>query len=430
MLTYSQSIQLLLELERLGMKFGLEGISRLMKELKNPHKKFRSVHIAGTNGKGSTASMLAAILTAAGYRTGLYTSPHLLNFEERIRIDGSPIPRKAVVDLSTRLSRSIKKYHPTFFEATTAIAFAYFAEEEVDIAIVETGLGGRLDSTNVLRPLASVITNVGLEHTELLGNTLEKIAFEKAGIVKEGVPCITGIRNSRILSVVKSACKEKHAPLTLGTTYKTRIWESTLKGTLLDITLGDASYKRLWISLPGLYQLGNLGPVLATVQTLQQHSKFIVNEDAIRTGLSRVQELSGLSGRLTAIHEAPLIIADVAHNADATRSLVETWKRLKMQKPVVVFGVVRDKDYSSMVHEIARVAEQAVTVAARTPRSRPASDLAAAFEREKCKTVAALSVEEGMRIAIQLAGRGGTILVTGSHFVVGEAMAALGRKRA
>jgi dihydrofolate synthase/folylpolyglutamate synthase len=430
LLTYSQSIQLLLELERLGMKFGLEGISRLLKELKNPHKKFRSVHIAGTNGKGSTASMLAAILSAAGYRTGLYTSPHLLNFEERIRIDGRPIPKTEVADLTSRLARSIKKYHPTFFEATTAIAFTYFAEKEVDIAIVETGLGGRLDSTNVLRPLASVITNVGLEHTELLGNTLEKIAFEKAGIVKEGIPCITGIRDGRVLSVVKRACKERHAPLTLGTTYKTRIRESTVKGTLLDITSGDMIYKRLWVSLPGLYQLGNLGLALATVRALHKHSKFIMNEAAIRNGLSRVQELSGLSGRLTTIHEVPLVITDVAHNADATRSLMDAWKRLKMQKPVVVVGVVRDKDYSSMVHEIARVAEQVVTVAARTARSRPASDLAAAFDREKCKNVAALSVEEGMRLAIHLAGPDGTILVTGSHFVVGEAMAALGRKRA
>lgn len=429
LLTYSQSIQLLFGLERLGMKFGLEGISRLLKELKNPHRKFPSVHIAGTNGKGSTASMLAAILTAAGYKTGLYTSPHLVNFEERIRIGGKVIPRITIATLTSRLQGSIKKHQPTFFEATTAIAFAYFAEQEVDVAIIETGLGGRLDSTNVLRPLVSVITNIGLEHTEILGDSIEKIAFEKGGIVKGGTPCVTGIADTRALLVLKRICRQNHAPLVLGTRYHARVRESNLNGMLLDFTLGKTSFKKLQISLAGQYQIGNLGVALATVQTLKSVSQLAIDEEAIRAGLSAVQQMTGLSGRLTVIRENPLIIADVAHNSDAMRNLCDAWKRLKKEKPIVVFGVVKDKDYSSMVHDLARIADQAVAVAAHTTRSRPASDVAAAFEREKCRTRAALSVEEGIRLAIQLSGNDGTILVTGSHFVVGEAMAALGRKR-
>ncbi len=412
------------------MKFGLEGISRLLKELKNPQTKFPSVHIAGTNGKGSTASMLAAMLTSAGYKTGLYTSPHLVDFEERIRIGGKAIPRNAVAELTNRLQKSIKKHPPTFFEATTAMAFAYFAEEGVDIAVVETGLGGRLDSTNVLRPLVSVITNIALEHTEILGDTLEKIAFEKGGIVKEGTPCVTGITNPKSLSVIRKICRQKHAPLVLGTIFKARVRESNLSGTVLDFTIGELSLKKVHLSLAGRYQIGNLATALTVVQTLRNTSQFAVSQEAMRTGLSTIQRSAGLSGRMSVLQENPLIIADVAHNVDAMRNLCDTWKRLKKEKPILVFGVVKDKDYTSMVHDLAHIADQTVAVAARTPRSRPASDIVAAFEKEKCNIIAALSVEEGIRLAIQLAGNNGTILVTGSHFVVGEAMAALGRKRA
>jgi dihydrofolate synthase / folylpolyglutamate synthase len=412
------------------MKFGLDGISRLLKELNNPHRKFPSVHVAGTNGKGSTASMLAAILTAAGYKVGLYTSPHLVNFEERIRIGGRVIPRKTVAQLTNRLQASIKKRQPTFFEATTAIAFAYFAEQEVDIAIIETGLGGRLDSTNVLRPLVSVITNVGLEHTEILGDSIEKIAFEKGGIIKRGTPCVTGISETRALRVLKRLCKQNHAPLIPGTRYRARVRESDLSGMLLDFTIGKTALKKLQLSLAGQYQIVNLGVALAAVQSLKDVSQLAIGEGAIRAGLAAVQQLTGLSGRLTVVQEHPLVIADVAHNSDAIRNLCDTWKRLRKERPIVVFGVVKDKNYSAMVHDLARIAGQAVAVAAHTVRSRPASDVAAAFEKEKCRTRAALSVEEGIRLAIQFAGNDGTILVTGSHFVVGEAMEALGRKRA
>ena len=430
MLTYAQSIQLLFGLERLGMKFGLRGISRLLSELKNPHTKFPSIHIAGTNGKGSTASMIAAALTAAGYRTGLYTSPHLVNFEERIRIGGKTIPRKAVTELANRLQGSIKKHSPTFFEVTTAMAFAWFAEEEVDIAVVETGLGGRLDSTNVLRPLVSVITGIGMEHTEILGDSLEKIAFEKGGIIKKGVPCVTGISEKRPLGIIRKICRQNRASLVIATHYRAKVRESNLDGTLLDIVAGRTSLEKLRISLAGTYQIRNLAIVLETLQTLASTSEFEVQEVALRKGLSAIQQFTGLTGRLTVLGERPLIVADVAHNSDAMRNLCDTWKRLKKNKPIVVFGVAKDKDYTSMVRDLARIGDQAVAVAANTSRARPASDLVAAFERHKCKTRAALSVEEGMRLAIQLAGNDGTILVTGSHFVVGEVMAALGRKRA
>ena len=374
--------------------------------------------------------MIAAVLTAAGYRTGLYTSPHLINFEERIRIDGKPIPKKAVAELTSRLRRSIEKHPTTFFEATTAIAFAYFAEEKTDIAIIETGLGGRLDSTNVLRPVVSVITNITLEHTEILGDSLEKIAFEKAGIIKEKTPCITGIRNNRALSVVKKVCSERHSPLVIGSNYKSIIRKASLEGTLLDLKIAGTEYKRLWLSLPGFHQIDNLGLALSTIKELRGRAGIDIPEEAIRGGLGQVRELTGLAGRLSIVQDKPTVLADVAHNADATRNLLGSLKRLKLKKPIIVFGVVKDKDYVRMIHDLAQVAGEAIAVSARSSRSRSASDVAAAFEREGCRTRAALSVEEGVKVALHLAGKGGIILVTGSHYVVGEAMQALGRKRA
>jgi len=411
------------------MKFGLEGIKRLLKELKNPHRAFPSIHIAGTNGKGSTSSMLASILSAAGYKTALYTSPHLVDFEERIRINGRMIPRGAVARLTTQLKRSIGRNNPTFFEATTAIAFAWFAEQEVDIAVVETGLGGRLDSTNVLNPLCSLITNIGLEHTEILGNTVAKIAFEKGGIIKPKTPCITGVDDPKALAVIRKICREQRAQLFSASPFKARVRSAGLGGTVVDFSIDKTAYPKLQLSLAGHHQLSNLAIALKAVHVLRNATSFEISHEAVYAGLSSIQERSGLLGRLSVVHENPLIVVDVAHNPDATWNLLNVWKRLKCRKPVLVFGVVKDKDYMTMARTLARLAERVIVVAARTPRSRPASDIAAVFERLNCETHAALSVEAGVNLAMNLAGAGGTVLVTGSHFVVGEALEALRRKR-
>ncbi len=430
MLTYPESLRLLLSLERLGMKFGLEGITRLLSALGDPHKTFPTIHIAGTNGKGSVASMLAAIFKAAGYKTGLYTSPHLVSFEERIRIDGRPISQKAVAAIVTKLRPLIRKHRPTFFEATTALAFKHFAEEVVDIAIVETGLGGRLDSTNVLRPLVSIITTVSLEHTEILGNSIEDIAGEKAGIVKKNTVCITGIRNIKALKILRNVCKAQNAPLSIATNYRLKVRKSSLEGSLLDIDVGELSFKQLSVSLPGHFQFGNLALVLQTVNQVHKMGEYALGEDAVREGLAHVQELSGLTGRLTTVLEKPLVVVDVAHNAEAMAQLVDTLRRLGKKRVTVVFGVMRDKDCAAMVRHLASITEQAIAVAARSERSRSASDVAAAFADEGCSVRAALSVQEGVHLALETAPKKGLILVTGSHFVVGEALPVLTRKKA
>jgi dihydrofolate synthase/folylpolyglutamate synthase len=430
LLTYAESLRLLFQLERLGMKFGLEGISRLLKGLSDPQEKFRTVHVAGTNGKGSTASMLAAMLTSAGYRTGLYTSPHLVRFEERIRIDGKPISKAAVAKLTSRLRKPILKNHPTFFEATTALAFAHFADEEVDIAVVEAGLGGRLDSTNVIKPIVSIITNVGLDHTEILGDTVEKIAFEKAGIIKRGRPCITGVQDPGALAVIKRAAREKKSPLVVATDFSVKVRSSGLEGSSIDYKSKDVGLRNLKLSLPGRYQLNNLAVALSAVEVLKTSAGIDVPELALRAGLSNVQGLTGLAGRLTLLQEQPRVIADVAHNPDAVRNLVHSMRGFKIEKLVTVFGVLKDKDYLPMVRDLGGVSSEVIAVAPRSERARSASDVAAAFQREGNRVRAALSVEEGVKLALGLAGNRGAILITGSHYVVGEAMSLLARKRA
>ena len=412
------------------MKFGLEGITTLLRGLGDPHKNLTTIHVAGTNGKGSVASMLAAIFTAAGYRTGLYTSPHLISFEERIRIDGKPISQKAVAKIVTRLRPLIRKHRPTFFEATTALAFEHFAEREVDIAIVETGLGGRLDSTNVLRPLASIITTISLEHTEILGDSIEDIAREKAGIIKKGTVCISGVRDIKGVKVLRKACREQNAPFLAATNYQISVRKSSLRGTLLDIAVGEVSFKRLSVSVSGRFQFGNLAVVLQTVNQVRKMGRYALGDDAVREGLAHVQELSGLMGRLTTVLEKPRVIVDVAHNAEAMAQLVDTLRQLGLKKAIVVFGVMKDKDHASMIRDLASITEQAIAVAAQSERSRSASDVAAAFADQGCRVRAALSVQEGVHLALEAAAKKGLILVTGSHFVVGEALPAFARKRA
>jgi dihydrofolate synthase / folylpolyglutamate synthase len=411
------------------MKFGLEGISRLLRGLGDPQKQFRAIHVAGTNGKGSVASMLAAIFTAAGYKTGLYTSPHLERFEERIRIDGKPVPQRSVASLVTTLRPSLRKFKPTFFEATTALAFTYFAKSNVDIAIVETGLGGRLDSTNVLRPCLTIITGISLEHTEILGNTIEEIAGEKAGIIKKGIPCVTGAVDAKAVKVFRRACRKQNTRLIVASAKTIAEKKCTLEGTQVDAVVGKSPLEDLVLSLPGHYQLRNLAVVLEAVNQVRASGDYTLADDSIREGLANVREFSGLTGRLTIMSKKPLAVVDVAHNAEATGQLVDTLQRLGFRKATVVFGVMKDKDHVGMIHSLAAITDHAVAVAARSARSRSASDVAATFAKEGCKVRAALSVQEGVRFAFESAPKKGLILVTGSHFVVGEAIPAFNRKR-
>jgi dihydrofolate synthase/folylpolyglutamate synthase len=428
--TFPESVRFLYGLEKFGMKFGLDGISTLLRSIDNPHRSFPCIHVAGTNGKGSTSSMLASIFTTAGYRTALFTSPHLISFTERIRIDGKPIPTKEVVRITNLLTRQIRRQRATFFEATTAMAFKYFADSKVDIAIIETGLGGRLDSTNVVIPLVSVITNVSMEHTEILGESIEKIAWEKGGIIKRNIPCVTGIQTAKPLRVLRKIARTRKAPLFVMPVERLKIRSSTLSGITVETEVGDRLYKNLRISLAGKHQAMNAALVLQTLDILKRQEKYIIKESQIRRGLNDIQQYSGLQARLSIVQRRPLIIADVAHNHDGVRRMVESLKDLGIRDVCLIFGVVRDKNYESMIASLKQITRYAILATPATDRARSLSDLVLEFERQDIKVVEAVShVGKAVERALVLAAKKMPILITGSHFVVGEALSALRRRK-
>jgi len=410
------------------MKFGLRGIRILLTSLDHPEEHFSSIHIAGTNGKGSTASMIAAICTAAGYRTGLYTSPHLVSFNERIRINGKSISSKAVARLTTVIGPAIERNNCTFFEAVTAIAFKYFAESQVEIAIVETGLGGRLDATNVLRPLVSVITTIGLEHTQILGSSLEKIAFEKGGIIKKGVPCVAGVKSQKGIRVLRNICVQKKSQLMRMQPKNILVRQSSLDGLFVDFCIAGKTFRNVRVVLAGKHQAMNALLAINTVECAAQRSNFKVNEKAIREGLGHIRRFSGIHARLSVIQRNPLVLADVAHNPDAMIVLCASLRRLHLGKIHVVFGLMQDKNYRAIITTLRQVAKSVFVVEARTDRSRSAVELAQEVRRVGVPVKEFHNVNDGVSSALRQCD-GIPILITGSHFVVGEAIAFLNKEK-
>lgn len=382
------------------MKFGLRNINALLRYCGNPHRKFKSIHVAGTNGKGSTSSMIAAILTAAGYKVGLYTSPHLIKFNERIRINGRMISDADVAQYTKKLKPQIHKVKSTFFEATTAIAFQYFADQHVDIAVIETGLGGRLDSTNVIKPIASVITSIGKDHTEHLGNTLEAIAKEKAGIIKQNVPVILGNIKGRALNVICSAAKEKRAPVVSSS----------------HIRLPTA----INLQLKGKHQIVNAKMALAAVAVASKY--LLVGDYAVRQGLEHTVKYTGLRARLELIKKRPAVLLDVAHNPDGIKILVSELQKLPYKKFVVLFAVMKDKDYTTMLRHFKKLHHVIIATQPATERALPSAELFRSmkglFFNAYHEPNIAMAIAKGKR----LAGKKGLLVITGSHYLVGEAL--------
>lgn len=326
-----------------AFKANLDNTTKLCTLLDNPQNKFRSIHIAGTNGKGSTSHMLAAILQTAGYKTGLYTSPHLKDFRERIRINGEMISQQAVIDFVAGYQPDFEQIQPSFFEMTVALAFDYFAKEQVDIAVIETGLGGRLDSTNIITPLLSVITNIGWDHMNLLGDTLPKIAGEKAGIIKSNIPVIIGERQDEVADVFANKAREQNAPIV----FASDLYYAEAKGgdnNLREVELTFADEKlTVQLDLTGSYQLKNIKTVLATVNELRSQG-FKITDDDIKTALRQVKTLTGLHGRWETLSTSPLTICDTGHNPDGIAEVLKNIANIKYQQLHFVIGMVNDKD--------------------------------------------------------------------------------------
>ncbi len=319
--------------------------------LRHPHLSFPSIHIAGTNGKGSTSNMLAAILQSAGYKTGLFTSPHLKDFRERIRVNGHLISKKYVSAFVQKHQSAFEKIEPSFFEWTVALAFDYFRYCKVDVAIIETGLGGRLDSTNIVTPMLSVITNIGLDHTNLLGNTLSKIALEKAGIIKHNVPLIVGEKQKNIQSVFVKKAKELKATLSFAEEkFSIKNVKQSVAFMHMDIHREGVLYaKQVKIELAGNYQKKNILTVFNVVEQLQQ-AGYKLPISAVRNGLEKVKSLTGFRGRWEVMGKKPLIVADTGHNIDGIKEVVRQINSIKYDQLHIVLGMVADKDISSILN--------------------------------------------------------------------------------
>ena len=416
-MTYSEAIQFLYDLRLFGAKFGLENTFKLAALAGNPQDRLRFIHVAGTNGKGSTCAMLESIYRAAGLRVGLFTSPHLVSFRERIQVNRQLISEAEVVRLVGELQPLLKQFpadhHPTFFEVVTVMALKFFAEQKCDLVIWETGLGGRLDATNIVVPLAAVITNIALDHQQWLGDTLEKIAAEKAGIIKPGVPVITAADEPEALAVIEKMAGEKSAPLIkVGQASSLSPSEETKKSETGKMPVPP---------LPGEHQRLNAALALATVGALQ--SKIFVNHAAIRTGLETVN----WPGRLQLVTRpsGQKILLDGAHNVAGARVLRQALeKHFGGTGRTLVLGVLQDKDWRHICETLAPLAARILTVPVSSERTADARELAAA-----CRAVnstAEIVACDSLREALGKIVSDDFVVVTGSLYLVGEALESFG----
>ena len=328
-------------------KANLDNTLQLDEYFRHPHKNFKTIHVAGTNGKGSVSHMLASILQQAGYKTGLYTSPHLKDFRERIKINGEMVSEQYVIDFVRHHADLFSRVKPSFFEMTVAMAFKYFADSQVDIAVIEVGLGGRLDSTNIITPLASVITNISFDHMALLGNTLEKIASEKAGIIKPGIPVVIGTRDKTYDFVFEQKAQTCETPIE----FASDNWTTTINidGSFQLTRKNGWHFDHLTSELKGLYQRKNIPTVLETIPVLQQ-AGLKISDQQVRQGIERVVTNTGLFGRWQTLSNQPLTICDTGHNIDGLTEITQQLKQCRYRKLHFVIGMVSDKDIDSVLH--------------------------------------------------------------------------------
>ena len=394
--------------------------------LGNPQSKFKSIHIAGTNGKGSVSHILAAILHKAGYKTGLYTSPHLFDFRERIKLSDDSgglkeIPEQFVIDFTERIKPEIGKIEPSFFEITVAMAFEYFANEKVDIAIIETGLGGRLDSTNVVTPELSIITNISADHTQMLGNTLAEIATEKAGIIKNGIPVVIGETNFETETVFQKTAFEKNAPIFFADRERT-VADWKWEHHLLKVSVTQSHQidsKQYQLDLTGLYQTKNLLTVLEAV-TQMRNQGWQIEEHDLSAALQHTKKISGLKGRWEILNPSePMVIADVAHNEAGMKELVQQIELTPHQNLHIVFGMVKDKDIDHILALLPKSATYYFTKA-QIPRALDEEVLQKQAARHQLQGKVYSNVNLALYATSLHAKKDDLIIVCGSIFLVGE----------
>lgn len=402
-------------------KPNLDNIISLCDAIGNPHLQFKSIHVAGTNGKGSCSHMLASALQLNGYKTGLYTSPHVIDFRERIRINGIEIPKENVIHFIDETKSLIETLQPSFFEITVAMAFHYFAKEKVDIVVVEVGLGGLLDSTNIITPEVSVITNISKDHTNLLGNTIEEIATQKAGIIKDNVPVVIGETQLETEKIFFSKTIHQHSQIffadKLYTVVHHEIIEGKMKLKIMNYT--TLSIQDYWLDLMGEYQIKNIKTVLTTIDVLKSLG-WKINNDVVMNALSKTKKTTGLKGRFDVVSEKPKIVFDVSHNEAGISELVKQLGKLKYEKLYIVLGFVSDKDVQKVLSMFPKNAYYFFSQA-QIPRALPYLELHKIGIENHLNGEAISTIAASLQQAINLANEADVILVTGSFFNLEEA---------
>ena len=403
-MNYQDTIQYLYNstpvFEHVGASAYKEGLSNswaLDEHFNHPHTKFKTIHVAGTNGKGSCSHTIAAILQAEGYRVGLFTSPHLVDFRERIKVNGDCISQEYVMDFVENERSFFEPLHPSFFELTTAMAFKYFADSHVDIAVIEVGLGGRLDCTNIITPILSVITNISFDHTQFLGDTLEKIAMEKAGIIKRDIPIVIGETTPETRNVFIQKAKEMNAPIFFAEDYNNPI------------------ANELDFELKGSYQLKNKQTILCAVS----HLPLSISPSSIKEGLSHVVELTGLMGRWQTIRERPTVICDTGHNVGGWQYLSQQIKSQPCKNLHIVFGMVDDKDIDTVMNMLPTNATYYFTQA-QTKRAIPANIVEEKGKEHHLKGYVFPQVADAYQAALHHANEDDFIFVGGSSYIVAD----------
>jgi dihydrofolate synthase/folylpolyglutamate synthase len=432
-MTYKQTLDLLYQqlpiFQRIGSaayKADLKNTMALCKILNHPQHKFKSIHIAGTNGKGSTSHMIASVLQSAGYKTGLYTSPHLKDFRERIRINGKKIPKHEVVNFIKQYWTAVKNINPSFFEMTVALCFDYFARAKVDVAVIETGLGGRLDSTNVITPELSIITNIGYDHTNLLGDILQKIAIEKAGIIKQNIPVVVGQTQEEIKNVFIKKAKENKSEIyfadrSLSPALSKGKGVSAFHRQAIDIYLGNTLiFEKLELDLLGRYQLKNILTVLQSVEVLKSKA-YKISEKAIRKGVANTVKQTGLLGRWQILSQKPLCICDTAHNVDGIKEVITQLKSYSNRQLHFVLGMVNDKNPDPLLSLLPKDAVY-YFCKADIPRGLNANELKQKANQLGLKGKVFSSVKDAYTKAKNAASTKDLVFVGGSTFVVAEVL--------
>lgn len=426
MMNYSQTVEYLYSrlpmFTRVGaaaFKKDLHNTIAFCSALDNPQNQYKTIHIGGTNGKGSTSHMLAAILQTAGYKTGLYTSPHLKDFRERIRIDGKMVSKNFVTSFVQQQQSLIEEIEPSFFEVTVAMAFSYFAQEKVDVAIIEVGLGGRLDSTNIIHPDLSVITNISLDHTNMLGNTFAEIAFEKAGIIKQNTPVIIGERHPETDFVFEQKAKEQNAHLTFAED-ELSVANASVKSGLLQLNIKgkDNTLTQLSLDLTGNYQRKNAVTVLQSVRALRKIG-YQIEDEAVYEALKSVKKLTGLQGRWQILAKNPLTICDTGHNKAGIAEVVQNIQQTPREQLHMVIGMVKDKDITAVLSLLPQNASY-YFCQPELERALPAQELAVQGANFNLKGQVFNSVATALAAARLKAQPKDLIFVGGSTFVVAE----------